>query len=69
MDDYSLKHVIARKKTVYAKYKQTKSDNDYSFYITMKICCEREMRKSKRNIEINIARQARTNPKKFPVNS
>ena len=38
----SLKHIITKKKSLYAKYKQTKSDNDYSCYIAMKRCCERD---------------------------
>ena len=54
-----------KKKHLYIKYKKSRSDSDYLLYITTKRCCEREIRKSKRNHEVNISKQAKTNPKKF----
>ena len=60
-----IKLAIDRKKNAYLKYKKSKSEDDYMRYIATKRFCEREIRKSKRNHEINISRQSKTNPKKF----
>ena len=60
-----IKHILTRKKHLYNKYKKSKADSDYLLYVTTKRRCEREIRQSKRNLEINIAKQAKTNPKKF----
>ncbi len=60
-----IKLILSRKKSLYAKYKKSKSNDDFLLYITSKRCCEREIRKAKRNLEINISKEAKTNPKKF----
>ena len=60
-----IRHILIRKKHLYAKYKKSRSDNDYLLYVTAKRLCEREIRKSKRNLEVNISKQAKTDPKKF----
>ena len=61
----TIKQAIGRKKNAYLKYKKSKSEADYMRYVTTKRYCEREIRTSKRNHEINISRQSKTNPKKF----
>ena len=61
----NIKQILTRKKNLYAKYKQTKSYDDYMEYINIKRRCEREIKKSKRNLEINIAKEAKVNPKVF----
>ena len=60
-----IKLLINRKKKAYNKYKRSKLDGDYTCYVAAKRCCEKEVRKSKRNLEINISQQAKLNPKKF----
>ena len=57
--------LINRKKRFYKNYKQSKSHDDFLRYIVIKRHCEREIRKAKRNLEINISQQSKTNPKKF----
>ena len=57
--------LINRKRRVYKNYKQSKLHDDFLRYIAIKRHCEREIRKAKRNLEINISQQSKTNPKKF----
>lgn len=61
----NIKLLINRKKNAYLKYKKSKTNVDFIRYVTIKRCCEKEIRKAKRNYEINISRQAKTNAKKF----
>ena len=61
----NIKQLLGRKRSLYTKYKKSKTNGDYLLYVTAKRSCEREIRKSKRNLEINISRQAKTNPKCF----
>ena len=60
-----IKLLINRKKKAYRNYKRSKSDEDFVRYAAIKRHCEKLIRKSKRNLEINISQQAKTNPKKF----
>merc|ERR1711980_27813 len=60
-----IKVIINRKKKAYAKYKSSKSDNDFRHYIATKRHCERVIKKAKRNLEISISQQSKANPKKF----
>ena len=60
-----IKLLINKKKKAYTNYKRSKSDADFIRYVTAKRYCEKVIRKSKRNLEINISQQAKTNPKKF----
>lgn len=60
-----IKVIINRKRKAYAKYKSSKSDNDFRHYIATKRHCERAVKKAKRNLEISISQQSKTNPKKF----
>lgn len=61
----TIKVAIDRKKNAYLKYKKSKSEDDCRRYVICKRHCEREIRKAKRNHEINIAKESKTNPKKF----
>ena len=60
-----IKLLINRKKKAYTIYKRSKSDEDFNRYVAVKRHCEKQIRKSKRNLEISISQQAKTNPKKF----
>ena len=60
-----IKIIINEKKRAYKIYKRSKLDADFLHYITTKRRCEREIRKAKRNLEISVAQQSKTNPKKF----
>ena len=60
-----IKISISRKKKAYNKYKKSNSDDDFKQYVITKRHCEREIRKSKRKLEINISKQSKTNPKMF----
>ena len=60
-----IKVLINRKKKAYTIYKRSKSDEDFNRYVAVKRHCEKQIRKSKRNLEISISQQAKTNPKKF----
>ena len=60
-----IKHIINGKKRAYKIYKSSQLDADFLRYITAKRHCEREIRKAKRNLEISIAQQSKSNPKKF----
>ena len=60
-----IKLLINRKKKAYTTYKRSKLDEDFNRYVAVKRHCEKQIRKSKRNLEISISQQAKTNPKKF----
>ena len=60
-----IKLLINRKKKAFTIYKRSKLDEDFNRYVAVKRHCEKQIRKSKRNLEISISQQAKTNPKKF----
>ncbi len=60
-----IKLIINGKKRAYKIYRRSQLDADFLRYITAKRHCEREIRKAKRNLEISIAQQLKSNPKKF----
>ena len=60
-----LKKMITDKRKAYKKHKLTQTTLDFQSYISLKRTCEKEIRKKKREYEIKISHEAKTNPKLF----
>ena len=60
-----LSKMIGDKRKAYKRYKLTQTSTDRDSYVNLKRACEREIRKKKRDYEVRISNDAKTNPKLF----
>ena len=61
----NVKKNISKKRKLFKKYLNTKSDYDYKKYKTSRNICNKSIIKAKREYERNIAKNSKDNPKQF----